>query len=528
MPNKVKEESDYEENGQLDEAYDELDPAGLSVGSGRRGSTKENGGGYVLKNVLKLPRATTYSTQAVYDQIHAGDIDLSPEYQRDVVWPDSKQIGLIDSILRNFYIPPVIFDSWTERSLVSARFMSDSMLYSCLTAKPDKDPVEIRQTGDKYYYKSGATSQSARSMLLPEKYKRLFSNKQIVCIEYQDLPDTDEREIFQRVQLGMALTPAEKLQVANTPMASFIRSLQTQYLESSGPLGGDELDWDRSRGGDFRCITQALYLIAKYPLQTSVASVAQLEKWLQRPTSRPTRKGRAKGKEKGAADDVDGGDDDDDLSKDSSFQQNIHSTFRIFSQLVGDSKLRPLFLKDEWRVAPIEFVMMCLLISVDKDKLTLQEMAERLGEMRLVTRAEHLDVRANVRVAKTMVDFISRESEPNGSLKSSKRKRLGSSDDEYEPARKNKDQKVAGNPPSYAVTILRAPRPPISSQQAPTSTAMPTSTPTQTAASSPSAVVPPPRPLQVDRLQALRDAKQSVATSSSMTPTPPTFPAALR
>jgi hypothetical protein len=27
----------------------------------------------------------------------------------DVVWPESKQIGLIDSILRNFYVPPIIF-----------------------------------------------------------------------------------------------------------------------------------------------------------------------------------------------------------------------------------------------------------------------------------------------------------------------------------------------------------------------------------------------------------------------------------
>lgn len=27
----------------------------------------------------------------------------------DVVWPDTKQSGLIDSILRNYYIPPVIF-----------------------------------------------------------------------------------------------------------------------------------------------------------------------------------------------------------------------------------------------------------------------------------------------------------------------------------------------------------------------------------------------------------------------------------
>ena len=32
----------------------------------------------------------------------------------DVVWPDQKQTGLIDSILRNFYIPPVIFGMWKE------------------------------------------------------------------------------------------------------------------------------------------------------------------------------------------------------------------------------------------------------------------------------------------------------------------------------------------------------------------------------------------------------------------------------
>ena len=32
----------------------------------------------------------------------------------DVVWPEAKQIGLIDSIFRNFYIPPVIFAVQTE------------------------------------------------------------------------------------------------------------------------------------------------------------------------------------------------------------------------------------------------------------------------------------------------------------------------------------------------------------------------------------------------------------------------------
>lgn len=35
--------------------------------------------------------------------------DFNSKGLSDVVWPESKQIGLIDSIFRNFYIPPVIF-----------------------------------------------------------------------------------------------------------------------------------------------------------------------------------------------------------------------------------------------------------------------------------------------------------------------------------------------------------------------------------------------------------------------------------
>ncbi len=27
----------------------------------------------------------------------------------DIVWADSKQVGLIDSLFRNFYVPPVVF-----------------------------------------------------------------------------------------------------------------------------------------------------------------------------------------------------------------------------------------------------------------------------------------------------------------------------------------------------------------------------------------------------------------------------------
>jgi hypothetical protein len=33
--------------------------------------------------------------------------------------------------------------------------------------------------------------------IIPDQYRKLFANKQIVCVEYDDLDDDQEREIFQ-------------------------------------------------------------------------------------------------------------------------------------------------------------------------------------------------------------------------------------------------------------------------------------------------------------------------------------------
>ena len=57
--------------------------------------------------------------------IHEGVIELNPPYQRgvwfsrsfmlsphptlEVVWPESKQVKLLDSIWRNYYVPPIVF-----------------------------------------------------------------------------------------------------------------------------------------------------------------------------------------------------------------------------------------------------------------------------------------------------------------------------------------------------------------------------------------------------------------------------------
>lgn len=480
------------ESEEGEEYYDELE-------SGDKRS-KNDDGGYILRNVLKLPRATTYTTQALYEQIIGGDVNLEPEYQRDVVWPESKQVGLIDSILRNFYIPPVIFVSHQhpdgsetktcidgKQRLTSIHRFMDGLIHH-------KDP----QTGDKYWYKLNTSNQTGRSpgYILPVKYQRLFANKQIVCIEFQDLPDFEEREIFQRVQLGMALTPAEKLQVTNTPMASFVRQLEGEYFGEDKPLGGDALDWDRSRGGDFRCIAQALYCISKYPSLQSVGTVLQIEKWLQNPTRRTKSKKKAN-------------DDDEDLTKDELYLSCIHDTFRVFSQLVSDPDLSPIFLQSGWRVSPVEFITICLLISVEKDRLQLRALAEKLGRMREAVREEHVDIRMNARVAKTLLDFVKGIGHQVQSTSGTKRK-LEEEDVAIPPSKQRKSTETL---PVLSPTVgshnqIHFVNPSV--------------------LSAPTPLPPPPRPTAIpDRLAALRDAKKSI---SNPTPPriPPTAPAALR
>lgn len=471
-----------------DEYYDELEPGGKR--------SKHDDRGYILRNVLKLPRATTYTTQALYEQIIGSDINLEPEYQRDVVWPESKQVGLIDSILRNFYIPPVIFVSHQhsdgsetktcidgKQRLTSIQRFMDGLIHH-------KDP----QTGDKYWYKSNASNQTGRSAgyILPDKYQRLFANKQIVCIEYQDLADSEEREIFQRVQLGMALTPAEKLQVTNTPMASFVRQLEAEYFGEDKPLGGSALDWDRSRGGDFRCIAQALYCISKYPSLQTVGTVLQIEKWLHNPTRRAKSKKKAN--------------DDEDLTTDELYLSCIHDTFRTFSQLVSDPDLCPVFLQSGWRVSPVEFITICLLIFVEKDKLQLRALAEKLGRMREMVREEHVDIRMNARVAKTLLDFV---------------KGIGPQVQSTSGAKRKLEEEDVAMPPSKQ--RKRTETPPVLSPGVGSQNQILFVNPSMLSAPLPQ----PPRPSVVsDRRAGLRDAKKSNSNPPSRIP--PTAPAALR
>jgi hypothetical protein len=83
--------------------------------------------------------------------------------------------------------------------------------------------------------------------------------------------------------MGMALTPAEKLQALSTPWAKFTTSLLQRYIyPQEDGLWKYLQDWDRSRGRDFHNLATIVYMIEVFPERRANIGAAKLHSWLLR------------------------------------------------------------------------------------------------------------------------------------------------------------------------------------------------------------------------------------------------------
>jgi hypothetical protein len=83
--------------------------------------------------------------------------------------------------------------------------------------------------------------------------------------------------------MGMALTPAEKLQALNTPYVKYISTLLQNYIHE--PENGLTLyltEWERSRGRDFQNLAIMMSIIEAYPEKRNNFGAGSLQTWLRR------------------------------------------------------------------------------------------------------------------------------------------------------------------------------------------------------------------------------------------------------
>ncbi|KAK9763186.1 hypothetical protein K7432_010379 [Basidiobolus ranarum] len=274
---------------------------------------------------------------------------------------------LIDSVLKNFYVPPVIFSckrlpdgrvlkvciDGKQRLTAVRRFMSNDI--------PHLDPCI--ESSVKRYYKEDASYPKQKTLSLREQED--FQYSEFVCIEYNDLTPTQEHEIFSRVQLGVALSVAEKLQAIASPMSNYIRTIIEDY-----PLLSKIMDTKRAR--PFLLIGQALHVMYYEPDRFISTSLA-IEKFLK-------KKGNVV----------------------ASLLVKAKRTFEMYSMLI---RTYPEIFEIPTKMAPIEFVLFSYVI-VRYPERGSEQLKHDLRNMREYVRSIYIDIRFNSAVYDCIMDFI--------------------------------------------------------------------------------------------------------------------------
>ncbi|KAH6894829.1 hypothetical protein BKA70DRAFT_1045148, partial [Coprinopsis sp. MPI-PUGE-AT-0042] len=108
-----------------------------------------------------------------------------------------------------------------------------------------------------------------------------------------------------------------------------------------------------SRGSDFRCLAQPLYLLERWePTLKTIGTILQLDKWLAATTP-----------------------------LDPGFKADVQDTFDIFSELTQNAAYNKCF-KNPGKVSPIEFIGISVLIGTLRKKLMIKQLGSAIEALR--------------------------------------------------------------------------------------------------------------------------------------------------
>ncbi|KAL0057251.1 hypothetical protein AAF712_016113 [Marasmius tenuissimus] len=405
---------------------------------------------YTVGRCLKAPRVHTFSVQGLFDQLEKGYIDVSPDYQRDVVWKQDRQEGLIESLFKNYYVPPILFCGYITLFRSSDRIHMTFGAATCM----DKEGAEFKTCMDGKQRLTSIQSETddilwftdnqevkirGLKRLLPQRLRDIFCSKQISCVEYEEISDDDQRDIFIRVQKGMALTGPEKLRAMGGPRREFIDALVKKHVTEDG-LRHKEVGWGSERAKDFQCFSYATVAISRWDADQGLKTflnASSISSWLDEKPKKRKRKSAARGRKKAKpsaprqeSSDVEMDDEEDEEHRPrgpvapvpEALRGKVEDTYQLVVALARDQRYNRAFrpLGTIMKVSPIEMIGIPLLVyalhtsrsPLDEDTTastpehTKEELCQLIMIMRrLLHKTYPYAVKINYRVGKSMVDF---------------------------------------------------------------------------------------------------------------------------
>ncbi|KAF9648549.1 hypothetical protein BDM02DRAFT_3115148 [Thelephora ganbajun] len=278
---------------------------------------------------------------------------------------------------RGFYIPPVVFSvHWDTTSQAKVRLCVDGKqrLTAISGFVSGRIPYIDRENRRSFWFKQ---PKKKNGVEVPQSFKEEFLKMKIRCAEYDGINEIDEREVFQRVQLGTPLTSSEKLQAVSSPWTRWINTINAKFI--TGPDGlQDKLGISGKHASGYHAVAHIAYCCSHLPKKQKIPTFATLNKFL-----------------------------DQDTTPSKTLQRDMEDVMKKFTEIATIEKLRFGFSNIQQKVAPVEFVyivnMLFMLIQVCDD---ITEMAQHIHDMRAYIRKEESDIRSNNKICTKLWKFV--------------------------------------------------------------------------------------------------------------------------
>lgn len=151
--------------------------------------------------------------------------NLQPDFQREKVWSEPKQQKLMDTILKKWNTPKIYLCVIDEENFdcVDGQQRMTAIFKFCDNEL--KLPKESGKFAGLYYDD------------LPDKIKDIFDDYELDLELIYDATDNELRELFKRLQLGVPLISAEKLNAKSGDMRDFVKDLsEHNFFNNKIPL----------------------------------------------------------------------------------------------------------------------------------------------------------------------------------------------------------------------------------------------------------------------------------------------------
>lgn len=81
------------------------------------------------------------------------------------------------------------------------------------------------------YFTDNGDGKGLSKRVISERWRCRFLQTEILCAEYAGLEQKQEEDLFSRVQLGVPLTPAEKLKASSGAWQAFAIEIEKRFPE---------------------------------------------------------------------------------------------------------------------------------------------------------------------------------------------------------------------------------------------------------------------------------------------------------